>query len=93
MGSHGLGASRLRKEAGTQDSKQYALEDMKTSGKNKRETYADLSHSESQERIVPGTKTQAYVTTTGQHSGSASGSEEFVLQGITVTTDVKVVRS
>ncbi|KAF2023136.1 hypothetical protein EK21DRAFT_81577 [Setomelanomma holmii] len=93
LASHGLGGSRLRNEATDQDSKAYALEQMKTNRNGKPDTYADISPSESQERMVGGAKSEAYVTTAKKRSGSASGSEDLVLQGITVTTDFKVVRN
>jgi len=90
--SHGLGRPRMRTATATQDSKLYALEEMTTGGKGKLDTCADIHPSESQERIFGGPKAETHVTTTSTRSGSASSSEGLVLQGITVTTDVKVVR-
>ncbi|KAF2818403.1 hypothetical protein CC86DRAFT_433465 [Ophiobolus disseminans] len=92
LASYGLAASRIRNGIGTQDSKLYALEEIKTGGKGKSDTYADISPSESQERIFGNSKTEAHITTNRKRSGSGSGSEDLVFQGITVTTDVKVVR-
>ncbi|KAH7090831.1 hypothetical protein FB567DRAFT_590204 [Paraphoma chrysanthemicola] len=92
MASHGMGGSRMRNDATAGDSEHYALEDVKVSAKGKGDTYVDISPSESQERIVAGAKSHSYITTTRQRSGSTSESEEYILQGITVTTDVKVVR-
>jgi hypothetical protein len=52
----------------------------------------DISSSESQERIMERGKIVAHTTTSHSRSGSRDGSEDLVLQGITVTTDVKVER-
>jgi len=82
----------MRTDTATQDSRLYALEEMTTGGKGKPDTYADIDPSESQERIFGGPKAEAHVTTTNTRSGSTSSSEGLALQGITVTTDVKVVR-
>jgi hypothetical protein len=66
--------------------------DMK-SGKGKPGMYgAEISLSESQERIMEGGKTVAHVTTSHSRSESRDESEDLGLQGITVTTDVKVER-
>jgi hypothetical protein len=71
----------------------YAMGDIK-SGSRKPDIYgADISPSESQERIiVERGKTVAHITTSHSRSGSREGSEDLVLHGITVTTDVKVER-
>lgn len=53
-------------------------------------TNISISPSESQERIIGSGKTEAHITTSRGRSGS--GSDELIPQGITVTTDVKVVR-
>ncbi|KAF1848181.1 uncharacterized protein K460DRAFT_364149 [Cucurbitaria berberidis CBS 394.84] len=87
----GLGASRPRNK--TANGNTYPMGDVKTGGRGRPDTYASISPSESQERIIEGAKTSAHVTTTSRsRSGSASGSEDIAMQGIKVTTDVKVVR-
>jgi hypothetical protein len=55
--------------------------------------YGSVSPSESQERIIRGTKTETHVTVSRSRGASLAGSDDLVLQGITVTTDVKVSRS
>jgi hypothetical protein len=71
----------------------HAMGDIK-SGSRKPDMYgAEISLSESQERIMEERgKTVAHITTSHSRSGSRDGSEDLVLQGITVTTDVKVER-
>lgn len=91
LSGHGLGSSRPRNETGNGNN--YPLGDVKNGGKGVPDIYGNISPSESQEQIIKGGKIQAHVTTSRSRSGSASGSEELVLQGITVTTDVKVVRN
>jgi hypothetical protein len=91
MGSRGMAASRQRNETGTGNA--YALSDMKDRTKVVPDIYGNISPSESQERIIKGNKTQATVTTTTRsRSASLGGSDELPIQGITVTTDVKVIR-
>ncbi|CAO2647456.1 Nn.00g083780.m01.CDS01 [Neocucurbitaria sp. VM-36] len=87
---HGLGMSRPRN--GTGNGSAYPLDDMKSGVKGKPEMYPSISPSESQERIIEGAKTSVHVTSSRNRSGSGSGSDDIILQGITVTTDVKVVR-
>ncbi|KAF1836161.1 hypothetical protein BDW02DRAFT_629041 [Decorospora gaudefroyi] len=70
----------------------YAMGGMKTS-KARPDAYGDVSPSESQERIIEAGKTVAHVTTSRSRGASISGSDDLVLQGITVTTDVKVERN
>jgi hypothetical protein len=60
-------------------------------GKGAPDIYENISPSESQEQII-GVKNGTHVTTSNCRSGSISGSEDLILQGITVTTDVKIVR-
>jgi hypothetical protein len=61
------------------------------SGKGGSDMYGtDISRSESQERIMEGGKTVAHVTTGQSRSASRDGSEDLVLHGIIVTTDIKV---
>jgi hypothetical protein len=74
------------------NSKAFALEDMKTGGKIVTDTCLDVSPSESQERIIGEGKTSTRVTTDRLRSESLSESEDVGLQGITVTTDVKIER-
>jgi hypothetical protein len=66
--------------------------DVKSSKKGVRETYASISPSESQEQIIGGTTTKARVETNLSGRKSPNGSDDMALQGITVTTDVEVVR-
>ena len=54
-------------------------------------TYVDVSPSESQERIIKASKTMTQVRTSRPRS-SGSRSEDLVLQVITVTRDVEVIR-
>ena len=65
---------------------------MKSGTKGKPDMYPSISPTESQEHIIDGGKTSVHVTTSRNRSGSVSGSDDVILQGITVTTDVKVVR-
>jgi hypothetical protein len=89
MGSHGIGSSRPRNGTGTGNN--YPLGDMRSGAKGHQDTYGEISPSESQEQIIKGGKIQAHVTSRSR-PGSMSGSDDLVLQGITVTTDVKIVR-
>lgn len=91
LSGHGLGSSRPRNETGNGNN--YPLGDVKSENKKVPDIYGNISPSESQEQIIKNGKIQAHVTTSRlSRSGSASGSEELVFQGITVTTDVKIVR-
>lgn len=87
-----MASSRQRNEA-SNNGNTYPLGDMKTGGKTTPDIYGNISPSESQEQIIKGGKIQAHVTTSRSRSGSTSGSEDLVLQGITVTTDVKISRN
>ncbi|KAH8726937.1 hypothetical protein GQ44DRAFT_678817 [Phaeosphaeriaceae sp. PMI808] len=90
--AHALGSGRPRNETGTRSN--YPLGDIKNGGKSGVDTYGgSISPNESQERIIKGAKAEVHVTTSQSRSESVSGSEDLVLQGITVTTDVKVVSS
>lgn len=92
LSGHGIGSSRPGN--GTGNGNNYPLNDVKGESKKVPDIYGNISPSESQEQIIKNGKTQTHVTTTRlSRSGSASGSEELVFQGITVTTDVKVVRN
>jgi hypothetical protein len=91
MSGHGLASSRPRNATGTGNT--YPLSDMKNGAKGTVTEYGSVSPSESQERIIRGTKAEAHVTVGRSRSGSLARSEDLVLQGITVTTDVKVVRN
>lgn len=88
LSGHGLSA-RPRNGTGTGN---YPLGEVKMTNKGVPDPYGSISPSESQERIIHGTKTGATVTTSRSRSGSHSGSDDLALQGITVRTDVKVVR-
>jgi hypothetical protein len=88
-GGHGLGMSRPRDGTGVSNS--YAMNALRNGAKGKADVLADISPSESQERIMEDTKTGAHIITSRPRSSSSS-SEDLVLQGITVTTDVKVIR-
>jgi hypothetical protein len=90
MSGHGIDSSRPRNATGTGGA--YPLGDMKNGANGTVTEYGSVSPSESQERIIRGAKTEAHVTTGRSRSGSLAGSEDLVLQGITVTTDVKVIR-
>jgi hypothetical protein len=90
MSGHGLDSLRPRNATGTGSA--YPLGDMKNGANGTVTEYGSVSPSESQERIIRGAKTEAHVTTGRSRSGSLAGSEDLVLQGITVTTDVKVIR-
>jgi hypothetical protein len=79
--------------AGVRNFKAFALEDMKSGARVVTDTYLDVSLSESQERIIGDGKTETHVTTSRLRSGSLSESHDVGLQGITVTTDVKVERN
>jgi hypothetical protein len=90
MSSRGMASTRQRNDTGTGNG--YALSDMKDRTKVVPDIYGNISPSESQERIIKGNKMQATVTTTRSRSASLGGSDELPMQGITVTTDVKVIR-
>ncbi|KAH7408821.1 hypothetical protein DE146DRAFT_388802 [Phaeosphaeria sp. MPI-PUGE-AT-0046c] len=90
LSGQGLGSSRPRNETGNGN---YHLSDVKHGGKGVPDIYGNISPSESQEQIIKGGKIQAHITTSRSRSGSASGSEDLVIQGITVTTDVKIVHN
>jgi hypothetical protein len=68
------------------------MRSMRTGPRVKTDTLGDVSPSESQEHIMGDTKTGAHVVTKPRRSNS-SKSECLVLQGITVTHDVEVVRN
>ena len=70
----------------------FALNELKTKAKGKADAYVSISPSESQERIMDGPKMDARVSVGKGRSGSVSGSDDIIIQGIMVTTDVKVVR-
>jgi hypothetical protein len=89
LGSHGFASSRPRNGTGTGNN--YALGDMRRDAKGPQDKYGEISPSESQEQIIKGGKTQTQVTVRSRPE-STSGSDDLVLQGITVTTDVKIVR-
>lgn len=92
-GSGGASGHLSRQRKGTGNGTgSYPLGDMKSVGKGRSDTFASISPSESQERIIEDTKADTQVTTNATRGGSISGSEDLALQGITVTTDVKVVR-
>jgi hypothetical protein len=90
MSGHGLASSRPRNATGTGGT--YPLSDMKNGTQGTVTEYGSVSPSESQERIIRGTKTEAHVTVGRSRSESLARSEDLILQGITVTTDVKVIR-
>jgi hypothetical protein len=85
----GHGIPSTRPQDGTRNST-YPLGAMKSGGKGAPDIYENISPSESQEQImgVKGT----HVTTSQCRSGSLSGSDDLIIQGITVTTDVKIIR-
>lgn len=87
----GNALSAARGPGGTDTSRSYVMGNVKSGSRGRPDTYADISPSESQEHIMEGKKTVAHITTSRPRS-SESGSEDLVFEGITVTTDVKVVR-
>jgi hypothetical protein len=87
----GLGTSRPRNATG--NGSNYPLDNLKSGAKGNIAEYGSVSPSESQERIIRGAKTEAHVTSGRSRSGSLTGSEDLVFQGITVTTDVKIIRA
>jgi hypothetical protein len=91
LSGHGLGSSRPQNAAGNGGS--YPLGDVKSGARGTVTEYGSVSPSESQERIIRGTKTETHVTVSRSRGASLAGSDDLVLQGITVTTDVKVSRS
>lgn len=86
--AHGLGASRGRSAADPNHS--FAMGNVKNN-KGRLDMYEDVSPSESQEHIIEDTKTVAHITTSRPRS-TDSESDTLEYQGITVTTDVKVIR-
>jgi hypothetical protein len=89
-GPTGNALSGARGHTGLDTSRSYAMGNVK-SPKGRLDTYDDVSPSESQEHIIDGKKTGAHIITS-RHRSSESGSESGEFQGITVTTDVKVIR-
>ncbi|KAL5119255.1 hypothetical protein ACEQ8H_002742 [Pleosporales sp. CAS-2024a] len=89
LGSHGPANSRPGVEP--QSGNNYPMEDLRSHKKGPHDTYGYVSPSESQEQIIKGGKTEAVITTRSRPD-SSGGSDHGGLQGITVTTDVKVVR-
>jgi hypothetical protein len=90
LSGHGIPSHRPQNGTGTGNA--YPLRDMKNGGKGTPDIYGNISPSESQEQIMQGAKNEAHVTTSHCRASSLSGSDELIIQGITVTTDVKVVR-
>ena len=89
MGSHG---KMSRPGHGARNGNNFPLSDMKNGAKGPPDAYGSISPSESQEQIIKGGKVEAHITTRSR-SESSDGSEDLILQGITVTTDVKVTRN
>ncbi|KAI4934946.1 hypothetical protein J4E85_002808 [Alternaria conjuncta] len=90
-GSGGLGPGVSRPCNGTGARNSYAMSGLRSGAKGRIESLGDISPSESQERIMEGSKTVAQVTTSRPRS-SRSVSEDLGSPGIRVTTDVQVVR-
>ncbi|KAH5358932.1 hypothetical protein HBI49_140190 [Parastagonospora nodorum] len=88
MGSHGM-TSRLGH--GTRTGNNFPLSDMKNGARGPADAYRNISPSESQEQIIKGGKVEAHITTKSRPE-SSDGSDNLIMQGITVTTDVKIVR-
>jgi hypothetical protein len=87
----GHGIPSTRPQNGTNNNRtSYPMGNM-VGGKGVPDIHENISPSESQEQII-GAKNGTHVTTSNCRSGSISGSEDLILQGITVTTDVKIVR-
>jgi hypothetical protein len=90
LSGHGIPIHRPQGGMGTGNT--YPLSNMKNGGKSVPDIYEDISPSESQEQIIQGAKSEAHVTTSNCRSGRSSASDDLILQGITVTTDVKIER-
>jgi hypothetical protein len=90
MSGHGIPSHRPQDGTGTGNT--YPLANMKNGGKGAPDIYEDISPSESQEQIIHGAKSEAHVITSTFRSGRSSASDDLILQGITVTTDVKISR-
>lgn len=90
-GSGGLGLGVSRPCNGTGARNSYAMSGLRSGAKGRIESLGDISPSESQERIMEGSKTVAQVTTSRPCS-SRSVSEDLGSPGIRVTTDVQVIR-
>lgn len=91
-GPSGYGVGKSRTQNGREDdnARMYPLGEVTNGGKGKPDMYVSISPSESQEYIIGGARTDAQITASWNRN--AGGSDDLSMQGITVTTDVKVVR-
>lgn len=85
-----MGISRPQNERVEDSVRMFPLGEVTNAGKGKPDMYVSISPSESQERIIGGARTEAQITTSW--SRNANGSDDLIMPGISVTTDVKVVR-
>lgn len=90
---NGLRSAQLRGGTDSALAGGYRMSNVNGTKRGVRETYASISPSESQEQIIAGPKTKAYVTTSMVERTSAEETREPDSQGIKVTTDVHVVRA
>ncbi|KAL6165044.1 hypothetical protein ACJQWK_08301 [Exserohilum turcicum] len=86
------GAPRSRGRTADNAYHSYAMSNVK-GNTGRSDTYVNGSPSESQEHIIEQSKTTTHHVMTSRPRSSDSGSDKTEVQGITVTTDVKVIRN